>query len=131
MTYNILIADDERYTVEMVRFAFDDDRFNVDIVTDGSHALASLMNKDYHVLAIDMNMPGMDGLSAIGHIRRINPNISIFIMTGAPDSDQVKEALEKYDVYGVMSKPFDLDLFIETVEKGVKLREQKPDFSAN
>ena len=131
MTYNILIADDERYTVEMVRFAFDDDRFNVDIVTDGSHALASLMNKDYHVLAIDMNMPGMDGLSAIGHIRKINPYISIFIMTGAPDSDRVKEAVEKYGVYDVMSKPFDLDKFMDCVDRGVALRDQKKSAASN
>ncbi len=131
MTSKVLIADDERYTVEMVRFAFDDDKYEVEIVTDGSHALAALMNKDFDVLAIDMNMPGMDGLSAIGHIRRINPNVSIFIMTGAPDSAEVQEALAKYDVFGVMEKPFDLDKFIATVDKGIELRSQKDQAAAS
>jgi CheY-like chemotaxis protein len=81
----ILVVDDE----ENIRFAlnrwFEMSGFDVDTAEDGVVAVEKCRAKQYDVITMDLVMPKMDGTTAIGAIRKLNPDIPILVLSGFPD----------------------------------------------
>ena len=59
-------------------------------------------------LVLDMKIPGMDGLEILKHIKQMNPDIKVIMMTAYGELDMIKEAT---DLGALMhfTKPFDID----------------------
>src|SRR5438552_17259345 len=69
---NVLIADDESSVVELVRVTLEDERVHVIVAADGVTALALASEVDPHLVLLDVNMPGRDGLE-VGSTMRADP----------------------------------------------------------
>jgi DNA-binding NarL/FixJ family response regulator len=48
----------------------------------------------YDVAIVDMEMPGMDGASLIGELRRVTPEIRVLVVSGYGDRNHVMAAFE-------------------------------------
>lgn len=48
----------------------------------------------YDVAIVDMEMPGMDGASLIGELRRVTPGIRVLVVSGHDDRNHVMAAFE-------------------------------------
>lgn len=93
---NVLIVDDERLIVEDLAH---DVRMlqpgaSVDCVTDAQDALACAKGTNYDVALLDIDMPGMDGLSLARKLAEGNPTVNIIFVTGYPDY-----ALDAHELY--------------------------------
>ena len=92
----ILIADDEKLIAEdincEVKAVFPD--AVTDCVTDTGAALALSEKNDYDVALLDIDMPGMDGLSLARRLIARHPVINIIFITGYKEF--AYEALELY-----------------------------------
>ena len=92
----ILIADDERLIVDdlssEVRDLFPE--AVIDGVTGSEAALRLAEEKDYDVAILDIDMPGMDGLSLARRIIAMQPYVNIIFVTGY--KEYAYEALELY-----------------------------------
>lgn len=93
----LLIAEDMKREVENL---FPDAA--VDAVTDASDALQIAKNKEYDVALLDIDMPGMDGLTLAKHLIAMRPAINIIFVTGYQEY-----ALEAHELYcsGFLLKP--------------------------
>ena len=81
----ILVVDDE----ENIRFAlnrwFEMSGFDVDTAEDGVVAVEKCRAKQYDIITMDLVMPKMDGTTAIGAIRKLDPDVPILVLSGFPD----------------------------------------------
>lgn len=87
---------------------------------NGAEAVALVGKAQPDVVVLDLMMPEMDGLAAIGAIRRVNPASNILILTSFTDSEQVVAALQA-GATGCMikdSSPEDLLAAIRAVARG-------------
>ncbi len=105
MKTKILIADDEKDIVAMLRCFFESKGFLVLSAESGAEALRQV-EKQPELILLDINMPGLDGLEVC---KRIRDHIScpiLFLTARIEDADKVKGFAAGGDDYIV--KPFSL-----------------------
>lgn len=92
----VLLVDDHTVVRQGLKVFFDlqDDIEVVGEASDGAQAVASARRLTPDVILMDLIMPGMDGLTAIGHIKREHPEIEIVAVTSFIEEEKVTAALE-------------------------------------
>jgi two-component system, NarL family, invasion response regulator UvrY len=81
-----LIADDHRIIRKaMKELLLDDGAFaEVEEAADGLLALELLIAEDFDLAIVDIDMPGMDGLSLIEEVKRLKPRQSFLVLSAMP-----------------------------------------------
>ena len=111
---NILIAEDNLDIQDLISLLLRKVGVNFDIVKNGREAIMSAMNSNYDLVILDIQMPIMDGLSAVKELRKKGYSRPIIAMTAnamQKDCDQCIEA--GFDEF--VSKPIDRKLLYEKV----------------
>ncbi len=106
MHEKILIVDDEKGLVDMLRSYFEMEGFLVDTACSGREALV-LAERRPSLVLLDINMPDMDGLAVCEKIREHISCPILFLTARIETSDKIKGFMAGADDYIV--KPFDLD----------------------
>ena len=105
MSYNILIADDELDIVKMLADFFSGKGYNVLTAANGIDTIKQAERKP-DIILLDINMPGLDGLSVCERIRNYVSCPILFLTARIEDADKVKGFSVGGDDYIV--KPFSL-----------------------
>lgn len=105
MSYNILIADDELDIVKMLAGFFSGKGYNVLTAANGIDTIKQAERKP-DIILLDINMPGLDGLSVCERIRNYVSCPILFLTARIEDADKVKGFSVGGDDYIV--KPFSL-----------------------
>jgi len=124
ITKLLLIDDDEELCVEL-RQVLEAEGFEVDIVFDGSQGLKRLQEKPYHIIILDLKLPGLNGYGVLKGIRKTTENIKVMVLSGRPlgepllkedgvSQDEEEKVLNMADV--VMNKPFMVKNFLQKVK---------------
>lgn len=82
-TIKVLLADDHQMFLDGLKMILQADE-NIEIVgtaSNGEEALAFLKNHEVDVLVLDINMPGMDGVETIRHIKQQNIGTKVLILS--------------------------------------------------
>src|SRR4051812_6026220 len=66
---NILVVDDRAANLLVLETMLEDLGQNVVTARSGSEALRQLLDHEFAVILLDVNMPGMDGFETAGYIR--------------------------------------------------------------
>jgi len=104
---NILIADDEASVVELVRVTLEDEQVRVVAASDGVTALALATEIEPHLVLLDVNMPGWDGVEVCRRLRADTRFAStpIVMLTAATRPEDVRRGLEA-GATEYLTKPF-------------------------
>jgi len=78
---NILLVDDDRSQCILFGEALERDDHQVEVVHDGFSAVEAVTNAPPDLVVLDINMPVMDGLDALGKILDRDPRIPVIIHT--------------------------------------------------
>jgi two-component system, chemotaxis family, sensor kinase CheA len=65
----VLVVDDSLTTRMLEQSILESAGYEVDVAASGEEALDRLRSKDYALILVDVEMPGMDGFTFIEHIR--------------------------------------------------------------
>lgn len=85
--YKLLAADDDPTVGLLLRAALPAHGFSVTIVVNGLDALEQALGGDFDIFLLDVEMPGLDGLSVSQEIRRSLPrDVPIVLATGRADA---------------------------------------------
>jgi two-component system chemotaxis response regulator CheB len=77
----ILIAEDDEALARFVRQGLEGEHYAVDVVPDGEQARASAMEFEYDVVILDLNLPKLDGVSVLRHLRSKKPSLPVLVLT--------------------------------------------------
>jgi two-component sensor histidine kinase len=94
MPRNILYIDDDEGLRRLVSRGLEREGIRVVCASDGESGLKALAAEEFDVIALDQNMPGLDGLSTLARIHAIANHPPVIFVTGAQDSKLVVTALK-------------------------------------
>jgi len=109
MKAKLLIVDDEKEILEVLKEELTDQSVEVTIATQPSLALEILKKEKFTAILSDIKMPGgIDGLSFLATVRAMNPYTPFVLMTGFSDSKKIMDAL-RLGVTDFLEKPITLE----------------------
>ena len=82
----ILLVDDEENILLLYDQELQDEGYTTVLAQNGKECLEKVKNESPDLIVLDIRMPKMDGLEAIGNIIDINKNIPIIINSGSVTS---------------------------------------------
>ena len=122
----ILVAEDNPNNQLLIKIILQKLGLDVTIVENGQLAVDKYQNENFDLVFLDINMPVMDGLTALKHIRAYEKDIQKYTPIIALTANSINGDRERYIDEGMdnyLSKPFDrnqliaiLDLYINKNE---------------
>ncbi len=122
----VLVVEDEKKTASFVRKALQSEGHAVDVLHDGSAALAAVAGTPFDVVVLDVMLPGRDGLSVVRQMREKGIATPVLLLTAR---GEVSEKVEGFNAGAddYLPKPFALEELIARVRAlGRRSGEAKP-----
>jgi len=115
---SILAIDDSSSMRQMVTFTLKSAGYTVVEAADGQEGLEKARNQTVNLVLTDQNMPRMDGISLVKHLRQLPQykTVPILILT-TESSDAMKMQGKAAGATGWLVKPFDPAKLVEVVRK--------------
>jgi len=114
----ILIVDDES-TIRDVGRRFLRRRLHANImaVENGHDAISKSKINNYHLILLDLNIPGPSGWEVLNEIRKVNNTVKILLVSAFDEKSFTPEQINKVNTLtsGFIQKPFNLTALIEKI----------------
>jgi DNA-binding NtrC family response regulator len=118
----ILIVDDEAMMADSLRQHLTDEGYSVDTAATGAEGLERFDQGGHHLAICDLQLPDMDGLDVMRHMKDARPNTEVIVVTGYGSVQRAVDATKAGAFYFV-EKPFDFEELQPLVEKALERRE--------
>ncbi len=105
---DILIVDDEAAIRETLKGVLEDEGYSVAVSEDGERCLEILRRKPFDVVLLDIWLPGMDGLDALGKIREIEDHPEVVMISGHGTIETAVRAT-KLGAFDFLEKPLSVE----------------------
>ena len=101
----ILIAEDDEALAKFVRQGLESEHYSVDVFEDGEQARTAATESEYDLVVLDLNLPKMDGVSVLRHLRVKKPSVPVLVLTQRTKVEDRVQCLDSgADDY--LGKPF-------------------------
>jgi DNA-binding NtrC family response regulator len=107
MTPKVLVVDNDKEMVTMLRRHLESERLSVTAVTSGQAALAALEQEEFEVVLTDLRMDEVDGLAVLRRAQAGQPASRVILMTAFGSLENAIEAMRQ-GAYDYLTKPFKL-----------------------
>jgi two-component system nitrogen regulation response regulator GlnG len=115
----ILVVDDEAEIRSLLAAVLQSKGYEVATAEDGAAALQAVPRERPAVILLDLSMPRMNGMDALPELKRLDPELPVIICTAHADLATAVRAM-KLGAYDYLTKPFDVELLILTLERAVE-----------
>ena len=117
----ILVVDDEPDLEDLLRRRMRrevrDGRYDFVFARDGNEALERLReDRGIKLVLSDINMPGMDGLTLLDQIPRVDPNVRAIVVSAYDDMRNIRTAMNR-GAFDFVTKPIDFRDLKSTIDK--------------
>lgn len=109
MSPSILVVEDEEDISLMLQDRLTSLGFYVTTASDGAEGIAMLDVVAVDGILLDMQMPVMDGLTMLEHVRERFPSIPVIAMSAELNKNKLIQAIEQ-GANDYLLKPIDVDL---------------------
>ena len=117
----VMVVDDEFHVCNTIAALLEKRGYRVESFENAVDALMAFQERGYDLVLSDVKMLGMDGIELLGRIHALDLDVPVILMTGFADLSMVVNAV-KMGVYDFIIKPFDPDVLMAAVDKGLKYR---------
>lgn len=115
---NILIVDDSATSRKILRHLLEEENHTiVGEAKNGEQAISLFLQLNPDIITMDINMPILDGISALKKIKELNKNVKVIMVTTVGQRSKMLEAV-KYGANEFITKPFnpsDIKTIIHTI----------------
>jgi two-component system chemotaxis response regulator CheY len=104
--YRVLIVEDARPVVRVLKMMFEDAGFIVSVAHDGVQAMTKIAENKIDVLITDINMPNMDGQTLCEELSSSGPYLPkcVFVVTSTMGNLQ-RSWFDKHPEISLVEKP--------------------------
>lgn len=121
----ILIVDDEKEVAQAIKLYLEEVGYAPTVAFDGSAALDTLIHeKDYTVVLLDINMPGLDGVTVLKRLQSAGCDTAVIMMSGQGSENLAVECM-KNGAEDYFSKPFALEDMLQRIERARAHRRER------
>src|SRR3982075_66475 len=118
----VLVGDDEPMMADSLRQNFVEEGYSVDTAATGAAAIELFDQGAHHLAICDLQLPDMDGLDVMRHMKDARPTTEVIVVTGYGSVQRAVEATKAGAFYFV-EKPFDFEELQPLVDKALERRE--------
>jgi DNA-binding NtrC family response regulator len=118
----ILVVDDEAMMADSLKQNLAEEGYTVDTALSGADAIELFDRGGHHVAVCDVQLPDMDGLEVLRHIKDAQPATEVIVMTGYGTVQRAIEAT-KAGAFWFLEKPFEFEVLLPLIERAVQHRE--------
>ncbi|PYT04954.1 MAG: DNA-binding response regulator [Acidobacteria bacterium] len=120
----VLVVDDEKNQREIYTLILEDDGYQVTTAQSGEQALRIAREHPFDLVLTDYKMAGMDGLTLLNELLKLDPSIIVIMMTAHGSVESVKEALRS-GAFDYLEKPVDRDQLLKVVQDADEMERVK------
>jgi len=117
----ILIVEDDGAMRMMLREALEEDGYTVEAVGGGRAGIERVKQGGIDLVISDVKMPDLDGLDMLREIKAVTPSPHVITITAFGSIDTAIRAV-KLGAFDYITKPFDVDQLILSVQKALDER---------
>ncbi len=119
----VLIVDDEPGIRESLRGVLEDEEFLCHAVENGEQCLEELARQNYDVVLLDVWLPGMDGMEALGRIQEIPfaDRPEVVIISGHGTIETAVKAT-KLGAFDFLEKPLTIEKVTVVIKNAIQQR---------
>lgn len=117
--YSILIVDDEPNYLIVMSELLRDEGFEVFTASNGREGLQVVKDVDLDLVITDMQMPEMDGMQLLNHVKALNRELPVLMITAYAQVEKAVAAMQA-GAFSYLAKPFSNDELIVTIQKAAQ-----------
>ena len=115
----VLIVEDEKSIVDILRFNLEKDDYAVETAYDGEAGLRLVVEKNPDLVLLDLMLPKMNGFDVCRRLREKGSNVPIIILTAREEEGDKVQGLELgADDY--ITKPFSMRELMARVKANIR-----------
>lgn len=121
MPGTVLIVDDEKHVVNVVRTMLEQRDYKVVSASSGEEALAMLEDVTPDLALLDIILPGIDGATLAQRLRAHPPteHVPIVFLTGLVEADEIHRGGNQIGGQYFLAKPFDSTELFDVIERAM------------
>ena len=118
MTPQLLVIEDEESVAWALRKACERQGYGVRVAASAEEGLKLARQSSPDAVFLDIRLPGMDGLTALGQLRKLAPEAAVIVITAHGNLDTAVHAVAG-GAFDYLAKPFDLEQALDTVRRAL------------
>ncbi len=91
----ILVVEDDAEMRSLLKDFFEEDGFEIDSVSNGSEAFRKIAREPFDLIITDIRMPGLTGLDILPGIKKLQPEVSIIVITAFGSEEVRRKAFDR------------------------------------
>ncbi len=121
MKRKILIVDDERDIVIILKLALEKDGYEVSEAYDGLEALEKVAANKPDIILLDIMMPRMDGHSVNIKLKEnpVTSGIPVIVITGRGQLKELIQARQEMPIAAYLEKPFTVSMLLVKIKEAL------------
>lgn len=116
MAEKVLLIDDEKEFVEGLAERMELRGMKVTACTNPQEALDKVDSEAFDAIVLDLQMPGIDGIEALKHIKKARPEMQVILLSGHATVEKGIEAM-KLGAMDFVEKPADINVLTDKIKK--------------
>ena len=116
---NVLVIDDDEKICWAFQQFLESEGYRPSIANNAEEGLRRVAADKPDVILLDVKLPGMSGLEALGEIKANHPWVIVVIITAYDDVETTIEAM-RLQAFDFVPKPIDLDIVKSVLERAFR-----------
>lgn len=119
----VIVDDEEMVLTSLKSFLNLETEYKVKSFNDPREALEYIKKNDVDLVLSDYLMPEMDGISFLGEVRKVQPDVPRIILTGYADKENAIKAINEVGLFQYIEKPWDNDDLLIILRNGIERKQ--------
>ncbi len=113
---SVLVVEDNKINQMITKKILEKNKMKCDVADNGETAIELIQQNNYHIVLMDIHMPGISGIEATQKVREFNKELPIIALTAVT----IDENLDEFYRAGfneIIPKPFKTEEFFEKIHR--------------